>query len=977
MFSGTQMNGGTFYNVQGDINVHSYQHQHWALHGASAPWPLELGNDGAYHHHLAIEDRIGDPMPQLEFEATGGETERVLAGATRNPRHHATAGRHAPYERSRRPTNSMYEEIFPESSSLNYPQMGYRASEPHVDPGHHNPNYAPDPFAEHSFRPQDPRPNPPPSILGGAHISAQNVNHYSPGETGINILHRSVALEALYDSADSYPQPRCHPETRTKMLDKLDNWCTENNSHVHPICWLHGPAGAGKSAIMQTLSRQLQDTGRLGAAFFFKRLHPTRGNAKVLFATLAHQLAENHGPFRPVISQVVERYPSIVQRDMEVQLRHLIIDPCQTLTDAPPPILLIDGLDECQDEHIQQQILRLIGHTVCQCPTGIRFLVASRPESHIREIIEDSSFDRLLTSVNVQRSFNDVRTYLQDEFARIHREHPQTMKEVQTPWPSPEILDDLVEKSSGYFVYASTVIKFVDDPYFRPTERLEIVQNLKATQYDAPFAALDQLYIQILSGVPAQFRSRLCDILQCVVHSTIFSSKEIDHILGLRPGDAQLILRGLHSLLEVPPYDKAWPGISFHHASFLDFLQAQERSSNFHLGVENRMNVTRAILGGTRWVSSKALVKCITSVPPSSELVPFVARISSDFRWPDLEDVKSEELLQVVTWLKETELPPRDLIQRWHTYYKMALWETIHAEVLANEKPGLNQSLISLSPQMLHVLHVNMSSSLRHPVAEYWPLVAQSSGCIRLLQAAWLAHSCTFACGSDPIQLHCLQPLLDKSWDGMMDSISVLPTIISEGKASTDATAIMMTILTLSLEFFPASAPAVSGDLACSCLRLIKEGPSQLPYQLAECWGKLIRCSPHSNPELLGTLCEFTPPWNEYEKDGRSSEPYPLHPVNFHDVLQWLNAHPDKYPELITRWQSYLDKSISVYPFSDGDVSTTQFEAEWLEMLKYTVDFNATPHGLPYKPLDEEEVIHYFQHIIEPLSEESDQDMDI
>ncbi|KAJ7918877.1 hypothetical protein B0H13DRAFT_1463415, partial [Mycena leptocephala] len=54
---------------------------------------------------------------------------------------------------------------------------------------------------------------------------------------------------------------------------------------------LYGPAGAGKTAIMQTLCLRLQQAGRLGGTCFFKPGHPTRGNAKMLFATLAYQLA--------------------------------------------------------------------------------------------------------------------------------------------------------------------------------------------------------------------------------------------------------------------------------------------------------------------------------------------------------------------------------------------------------------------------------------------------------------------------------------------------------------------------------------------------------------------------------------------------------------------------------------------------------------------------------------------------------------
>jgi hypothetical protein len=57
-----------------------------------------------------------------------------------------------------------------------------------------------------------------PFTQGGTFFSANNVNtadiihNHRHGETGIHILHRAVVLEALYDSADSFPQPKCHPK---------------------------------------------------------------------------------------------------------------------------------------------------------------------------------------------------------------------------------------------------------------------------------------------------------------------------------------------------------------------------------------------------------------------------------------------------------------------------------------------------------------------------------------------------------------------------------------------------------------------------------------------------------------------------------------------------------------------------------------------------------------------------------------------
>ncbi|KAJ7460259.1 hypothetical protein FB451DRAFT_1000913, partial [Mycena latifolia] len=154
--------------------------------------------------------------------------------------------------------------------------------------------------------------------------------------------------------------------------------------------------------------------------------------------------------------------PSVVGRGMDVQLHKLIVEPCMALKISAPLTLLIDGLDECENPNIQLEILSLIGSAANHRSVRFRILVASRPEGHIREKFEESSFHGLGDSVNIEQSFEDVRTYLRDGFSRIHHEHRDTMCEIPTPWPSPDILESLVTKSSGYFVYVSTVIKFID-----------------------------------------------------------------------------------------------------------------------------------------------------------------------------------------------------------------------------------------------------------------------------------------------------------------------------------------------------------------------------------------------------------------------------------------------------------------------------------------------------------------------------------
>ncbi|KAJ7909619.1 hypothetical protein B0H13DRAFT_2013973 [Mycena leptocephala] len=208
------------------------------------------------------------------------------------------------------------------------------------------------------------------SISGGTFIggNVNNVNHIQRnGETGLHILRHAVVSDAFHDSAERYPQPKCHPETRTRMLMDLWDWSSENCAESN-VLWLHGPAGAGKSAIAQSFCQRLEAESRLGASFFFKRGHPSRGQLK------------------QAISQVVEDNPSIIDRDLSIQLRKLIMEPCRHSIPGRTLVIVVDGLDECEGQIIQQEILRSIGNAVHEGPSPLRFLIASRPEDHIQEI---------------------------------------------------------------------------------------------------------------------------------------------------------------------------------------------------------------------------------------------------------------------------------------------------------------------------------------------------------------------------------------------------------------------------------------------------------------------------------------------------------------------------------------------------------------------------------------------------------------
>ena len=71
---------------------------------------------------------------------------------------------------------------------------------------------------------------------------------------GIDLLFEASAPGAFHDSGERFDPPKCHPNTRIHILTKIMDWVVGEVGWDEFIMWLHGPAGAGKSAIAQTIA---------------------------------------------------------------------------------------------------------------------------------------------------------------------------------------------------------------------------------------------------------------------------------------------------------------------------------------------------------------------------------------------------------------------------------------------------------------------------------------------------------------------------------------------------------------------------------------------------------------------------------------------------------------------------------------------------------------------------------------------------
>ncbi len=77
-------------------------------------------------------------------------------------------------------------------------------------------------------------------------------------------LSERVIKGAGHDSSLRDPPPQCHPGTRVQLREKIIAWF-RNREREKALLWLNGPAGVGKSAVIQTVAESFAESKSLGA----------------------------------------------------------------------------------------------------------------------------------------------------------------------------------------------------------------------------------------------------------------------------------------------------------------------------------------------------------------------------------------------------------------------------------------------------------------------------------------------------------------------------------------------------------------------------------------------------------------------------------------------------------------------------------------------------------------------------------------
>ncbi|KXN92853.1 hypothetical protein AN958_06958 [Leucoagaricus sp. SymC.cos] len=359
------------------------------------------------------------------------------------------------------------------------------------------------------------------------------------------------------------------------------------------MVWVMGPAAVGKSAVAQTIAEDFAEVGHLGASFFFSRPNH-RDNPETLIPTLIYQLAIKLPEYKQIITKRLGDDPTILHKNRRAQFRELVTEPFLFLkakrhpVTASPPLIVIDGLDECSDQEAQCEFVELVS-SVNHLP--LLWLVCSRPEFHLKSIQSNPDFhltclreDLLIDDKEAQQ---DAQRLLQSEFKKIRRCYSN---QLGIDWPPQEHVRCIAATASGHLGFTAFVLRFIGDKERGdPDSQLQICVRFIGGGRSRPGAlnplhALDLLYREIFSSIPIDYLGTAMRVLSLTIlypHDKL-SAQDHANFLSLDRAAFYRSLQKLHSVLSIPSASEAHTaGLYVYHASFSDFLKDSNRSGRY------------------------------------------------------------------------------------------------------------------------------------------------------------------------------------------------------------------------------------------------------------------------------------------------------------------------------------------------------------------------------------------------------------
>jgi len=385
--------------------------------------------------------------------------------------------------------------------------------------------------------------------------------------------------------------------TRVEVLDQILRWIMDPKAQ--PIFWLGGMAGTGKTSIAWSICERVRAdiTLCLGGSFFCSRSTglAAQRDVRCVIPTLAQLLARQSDEFASALAAELKKEPDLAYKQIKVQVERLLLVPFAALsTSIKPIVFIVDALDECGNQPtanassdtseahvaVSEMLEALIDLSRSTADLPIKFIVTSRPETHIRETpITDAKVTSALHLHTIDKSkvTSDIHLYISETLSKV----PTTQA-----WFTESHVETLAQRADGLFIFAATATKYIlgGGKGLRAKRLGNLVSPLQAMPTALAVAPLDLMYSSILTEASRADLVEGDDLQQMLkVVAAILSARmslsidALSELLGLSTDYLRGCLDRLHAVVYLPE-DNHDTSLQTLHASFGDYLLTRAAS---------------------------------------------------------------------------------------------------------------------------------------------------------------------------------------------------------------------------------------------------------------------------------------------------------------------------------------------------------------------------------------------------------------
>lgn len=306
-----------------------------------------------------------------------------------------------------------------------------------------------------------------------------------------------MALDKLaYAKGASWdPEHACLRGTRVALLLMIRQWGTTNGPQS--IFWLKGVAGSGKSAIAHTVAQMLDEDGVLLSSFFFSRNVASRNTHRLLFTTIARDIAGRRPDFAADITAALERDPGLASAHLPRQLEAFILAPLRRHKVMRTVAIVIDALDETINDDSEHSLLSILRDEASELPPQVRIFITSRPTWNMNQYLSGHKHVKQhQIDIHSNENKQDVAVYVDTQL------RDSTLCSKMGPdWPDEALIRQLNILAGGLFIWIATICCYLHSAY-NPRAKLSalLLKSLPLSQSLPTGKKMHLLYNDILEA---------------------------------------------------------------------------------------------------------------------------------------------------------------------------------------------------------------------------------------------------------------------------------------------------------------------------------------------------------------------------------------------------------------------------------------------------------------------------------------------